>query len=214
MKAMSREARIRYATAQEFGEDLERFLKGQTARAAGGGSSGALHKVIGIAAAVALIGGATYFGMEFWKQRGSSSPTVPPTAPAADKSRRSRQFLSLKPGRHRECPRREERTRPNRRQALPFRQTRVPQTRASRPAAAVPRRQPTPHQARALPPALPLAPTPTPPPHRPLHSRRIRFLPRRPTLPPPAVVEGLEEARDRYASVAAKAAAVNRWWPK
>ena len=72
LKAMHRESRMRYGSALELSEDLERFLVGQPVLArTSGGMSG---KTLGIAAAAVLIlvGGAA--GVYFWQQQPKAIP--------------------------------------------------------------------------------------------------------------------------------------------
>ncbi|MCX6610285.1 MAG: serine/threonine-protein kinase, partial [Acidobacteria bacterium] len=63
LKAMNRESRLRYATAQELSEDLERFMNGQPVNARA--STGISPKLLGLVAAglVVILGGgaAVYF---------------------------------------------------------------------------------------------------------------------------------------------------------
>ncbi len=57
LKAMNRESRLRYGTALEFSEDLDRFLNGQPVLAGGVAGGGKRLAILGATAALLLIGG-------------------------------------------------------------------------------------------------------------------------------------------------------------
>jgi len=90
LKAMNRESRLRYATAQELSEDLERFMKGQPVLARA--SQGFSMKMLALTAAglVVLLGGgaALYFMDRSTPAKGVElkQPTEPSVVSSVEKS--------------------------------------------------------------------------------------------------------------------------------
>ncbi len=188
LKAMHRESRLRYATAIEFSEDLDRFLNGQPVRAGGRVGSGNRFAIAGTIAALLLVaaGGAYYYFSTLPKvnvpevQKQAETPkvevrTTEPTTPLQDPPKSEMAKT--------EVPK-----------------TEVPKIEA--PKTEVAKRQ-NPMQADTV---------KTDPPVKAIQSQ----IPPAPTTSrtPPVSVEGLDEARDKYANVAGRVASVDQLFNK
>ncbi len=182
LKAMHRESRMRYGSALELSEDLERFLSGQPVLArTSGGMSG---KTLGIAAAAVLIlvGGAA--GVYFWQQQPKAIPE--PQKP-----------VELQ-------------------QTLPKQEAQTPvESSPANPANTVP----------ASPPPVQTAKEPVPVASRPatVPVPAVKSSPaavpalvetRQPAPAPPVIPEGMEDAREQFATVSGHVAATEQMFTR
>jgi predicted Ser/Thr protein kinase len=184
LKAMHRESRMRYATAQELIEDLDRFMNGQPVMARG--RTGISPKMLGIAAGVLLLllggGGAAYWysqkpvetekvaGGPIEYQPAPVEKKVEPAVPAAVKTETAPVETSKPGGAGVVVAKREAGVTPPVSQTVPAPVNTAPVT-------------------SAPPVSAPVAVT-------------------------PAMPEGLDDARDKYAAVAGKVAATEQLYQK
>lgn len=196
LKAMARESRLRYATAKEFSDDLQRVIDGRRPSAVSGAAGGASKPVLAIAAGLALVlagSGGAYWWTQQQKPAASTieikgggvsyqppvpSSTTPLSAPASVPS--SVPASTVIPGAESQTvasPR------------VPAPQQMIPQP--AIPQQSVPRQS---TQQQGVPQvAPPQAPAP-----------QIA----------PAVIEGLDEARDRYSNVMGKVSSTEQLFNK
>jgi serine/threonine protein kinase len=169
LKAMHREPRLRYGSAQELAEDLDRFMNGQAVLARP--RQGLNAKAIGIAAALLVVLGG---GAAFFLNSEKPEKTVETPQPTTDRGYTPPVVETSPP------------------KSEPLKQDPVVAP-IEKPAITKP------------------APTGTTPP---VVSQPIPSTPAPAPVPPAAVVEGLDEARDKYANVAGKVAAAEEMFQK
>ncbi len=187
LKAMHRESRMRYGTAQELSEDLDRFLSGQPVLARL--RNGLSQKALGLAAAAVIVLVGAGAGVYFLEHRSTPTPEL------------------QKPVEAQGVPAKQESQTPV--QSTPI--SAAPANPAPEPAP----KEPTPAGSK------PVAVTATVPAKVPatvqttvqttVQATRPATLPvavpKSSTVPPPVIPEGLEEAREKFASVAGHVAA-------
>ncbi len=185
LKAMHRESRSRYGSAQELSEDLDRFLSGQPVAARP--RQGLSAQTIGIAAGFAILllgGGGAYWYLSQPKPVADNPTTA--TQPAIDYTPQQQQQQQAQP---------QSQPATTTTTATTPTTTSTPRPAAIIPTSSQPQQQPPPQQAaQQIPPPV-AQPSVTQP-------------------PAPAIPEGLDDARDKYASVAGKVAATEALFQK
>lgn len=204
LKAMSRESRNRYATAQEFSEDLERFLQGQPVLARPRKMLSPVAIAAGVVLLVGAAGGAWYFTQkpaEETVQQSTQQATPQPTQPQTQQTPPETQPQSQPQTTVQTAPPVESQTTPTQPTKPAVVATSTPrpsapttQAQVQTPAQQIPQQQGTPAQPTA---PIPTAPTPA-------------------TPTPAASVSSpeLDDAREKFAVLSGKAAATEQLFGK
>jgi serine/threonine protein kinase len=209
LKAMARESRLRYATAKEFAEDLQRVIDGKRVQAAGASSSTGGGPKLGLVAAalvLVLAGGA---GVYWWTTQPKAQPIAGEEAPKQKGSGTGgmdyQPPLSSSPVDTRPID-----TAPT----VP-----VAAGSGSKMADAPLVTQRPPAGSSVQPDSRPVAPAPTMPANNaqtpvPVAPATTVPAPQAAQQAAPAVVEGLDEARDKYSSISGRVASTEQMFNK
>ncbi|WP_051669444.1 serine/threonine protein kinase [Bryobacter aggregatus] len=197
LKSMHRESRQRYGSALEFSEDLDRFLSGQPVLARGGSGLGSKKLAIAAVAAITVLGlggGGYYYTTKHQPEAKVQKPVVeqPPQQQPLQEQPRPQE-----PGK--EEPRKPEPANLNPAKQEPLKQEPVkhePVRSSTVAATQAPRQEAIAQQ----------LPSQRPPETTPKTTTQ--------SAPPAPIPEGLEEARDRYASIAGRVAATEQLFNK
>jgi serine/threonine protein kinase len=204
LKAMARESRLRYASAKEFAEDLQRVIDGK--RVQGAGSTGGASPKLGLVAAAVMLLLAGGGGAYWWSTQPKAAEEIPKSKgrtggidyqpPVVSAPVSSSPPASLPMG-----------------TAIDAQKPAAPVT--QRPAAGSVVQQ----DSR---PAYSAAPTQSPVPAAPTPGIPAQQVPTQastpavvaPSVAAPTIVEGLDEARDKYSSISGRVASTEQMFNK